>query len=725
MAVEQFKIQKQLLRAQFQPNTFNEKERTVDVIFATETMDVERYDYMNGNYFIEQLICTPETVDLSRINAGAPFLDNHISWGSVRQTLGKVVENSARFIGNKIGCTVQFSGRTDVAPVMQDVKDGILTNISMGYDVQIFERQAYIDGETPVYKAIRWTPIEVTLVIIPADIDAGVNRSKEELAADEKTARVRNIDVVEAKEIGAGTGTRSTEPPKNSPNRNNPNPENMELTPLQLRAKAVGLPITATEADIAAEERKMALIRKAILLGLPNTATEAEVETAERAAKEKSDKSAAEKATTEEHTRTTEITKMVRTHKLPVEFSDKLIADKTSLDNARKLVMDELAKGTPQINGQVTITGDDEQQKMRKGIAASLIMRSGAIPTAKLEKDEVELAGKFRNLTLLDLSKDALKRAAIDYSGMDKMEIALRALTSHSSDFPVLLAGTNRRVLLMAYATAPDKWSTFCKKGSVSDFRVWQRLRPGSIARLDPLLEGEEYRAKKMPDAVSAGVSVDTFGNFITLTRQMIINDDLGGFLDSAANLGRAGKRSIEVDVFAYLTQNGGQGPLMADGQYLFSAAHANFINAVAVPSMATYDSIRQTFAKQQDAEKNEYLDLEAAILITPVELKGLADSINKSLFDPDAANKLQKPNIVQNMFTNVVGTPRLASPGYYAFADPAVMPTIEVTFLDGVEEPYMESHIPFKQDGIQWKVRMDYGVDAVETKGGIFIKNA
>lgn len=722
MAQQQFKIEKQLVRATFQPASFNDKDHTVDVVFATETLDVQRYDYMNGTYFIEQLVCDQESVMLDRLNAGAPFLDNHISYGSVRQSLGKVVNGSTRFMAGKLGCTIQFSGRADVAPVMQDVKDGILENISVGYDVLTYERQPTIDGETPIYRAIQWQPYEVSLVMIPADIDAGVGRSKEEIEAHEKDARVKNIEVIDGKDV-TGPGKRSAEPPKNSPKPNN---QNMELS---ARALAVGLPATASLVEVEAAERKAELIRKAISFGLPNTSTAAEVEAAERSAKEKNDKDAAEKATTEEHTRNTEITKMVRTHKLPVEFGDKLITDKVSLHDARAKVMDELATRQAagpvgQIDGNVSITGDDEQQKMRKGISASLLVRSGAIPAAKLEKDEQELYRKYSQLTLLDLAKESLKRANISFEGLSKTEIAGRALTSNTSDFPVLLAGTNRRILLSAYQAAPDKWSMFCKKGSVSDFRVWQRLRPGSIARLDVLLEGEEYRNKKLPDAVSAGVSVGTMGNYITLTRQMIVNDDLGGFTDIAAALGRAAKRSIEIDVFAYLTQNNGQGPAMNDTNFLFHATHNNLLTGANAPSMATYDLIRQTFAKQQDAEKNEYLDLEAAILLTPIELKGLADSINKSLYDPDAANKLQKPNIVQNMFTNVIGTPRLASPGYYAFADPSVMPTLEVTFLDGVEEPYMESHIPFNQDGIQWKVRMDYGVAAVETRGAVFIKN-
>lgn len=723
MAKQILKLEKQLVRAAFDASSFNKENRTVDVVFATETTDVLRYDYYNGVTFIEKLIISADTVRLDRINSGAPYLDNHNAYGSVANSLGKVVEGSAKIDKGVLRCTLQFSSRAEVAPIMQDVADGILPNISVGYNVYSYERQAVIDDETPQYNAIDWEPYEVSSVMIPADINAGVGRKADRSFKGKNEAQARETEIEVTDAEGVETGTRSGETDnKQTQNHQKTN----QMKDLEKRALAVGLPTTATEAEVVAEERKLAVTRRAVKLGLDPSAKEADVDAAERDLKKKRSEEKIAEGVDAEFTRGTEITKMVRTHNLSTEFGDKLIADKVPIEEARKRVMDEIAKGDPKINGaNIHVTGKDEGEKNRSALSSSMILRSGALDAKLLTKEEVELAKKYRHHSLMDIAKDCLDRAKIDYRGLDKMEIAQRSMTSSTSDFPVLLDGTNRRILLAAYAATPDKWRDFCSVGSVSDFRVWKRLRPGSFSRLDALLENEEYKNKKIPDAVSEGVSVDTFGNTINVTRKMIVNDDLKAFTALAAGLGRAAKRSIEIDVFAYLLQNGGLGPVMADSLHLFDAGHGNLITGVNVPSMASFDAIRTNMASQQDAQNNEYLDYEPSILITPIALRGLADSINGSLYDPDAANKLQKPNIVKNMFSKITGTPRLTGSGYYAFADPAVNPVLEVTFLDGVEEPYMESYIPFKTDGIEWKVRMDYGIDAIETRGATLVTNA
>jgi hypothetical protein len=721
MAKEILKLRKGLIRAQFDVSTFNEKERTVDVTFATETLDVQRYDWRACVMFIEQLVCDADSMRLDRLNASAPFLDNHISWGSVRDGLGKVVPGSVKVAGKKGRCTVQFSAREAVKDVMQDVKDGILENISVGYNVYAYERQPYVDGETPIYRAIDWEPYEVSLVNIPADIGAGVNRSIDQVKGKEDDAREFEVEITDAS--GIQTGNRSGNP-QNQPKTNNLKTQNMK--DLEKRALAVGLPATATEAEVIAEERKAELIRRAIAVGLLPEAKEADIVEAERKLKEKTEGDVTQKAEEAAHARYTEITKLVRTHKMTQEFGDELIADKNiTIDAARKKIMDKLAEGDAGINGGVQVVGSDEMEKLRTGIQASIILRSGAIDAKLLTKEEIALGAQFRHHSLLDLAKESLTRAKIDYKGLDKMEIAKRAITSHSSDFPVLLEGTNRRVLLASYAAAPDKWREFCAIGSVGDFREYKRVRPGAFTILDEILENEEYKNKEIPDGVSNGVSVKTFGNTINVSRKMIVNDDLGAFVNLAAGLGRAAKRSIEVAVFKFLLQNGGYGPTMKDSLPLFDAAHNNIVTGAGI-TMAQFDKIRIAIGSFMDEQEEDYLDLEAAIWLGPLSLRGTADSINGSEFDPDANTKLNKPNIVRNMFKKTIGTPRL--PGSlitYAFADPSVHPVIEVSFLDGIEAPYMESHVPFNVDGIQWKVRMDYGIDAVETRGAILSTGA
>ena len=95
----------------------------------------------------------------------------------------------------------------------------------------------------------------------------------------------------------------------------------------------------------------------------------------------------------------------------------------------------------------------------------------------------------------------------------------------------MLLESTMHKALQAAYAVAPDTWSRWCVTGTVSDFREHSRYRVGSIGNLDKLTEAGEFKNKKIPDGEKATITAGTKGNTINLTRQAIINDDLGAFL--------------------------------------------------------------------------------------------------------------------------------------------------------------------------------------------------
>jgi phage head maturation protease len=170
-------------RALFDISSFNEAERTVDVVFATETTDVKRYDWNSDTMFIEQLVCSPEAVRMDRLNSGAPLLDNHNQYSGVRSVLG-VVEK-ATLKSNEGRATVRFSSREDVKPIMNDVKEGILRAISVGYRVYKYEKQPVIEGETPVYRAIDWEPTEISLAVVPADFKSGVRSERSDVETHE------------------------------------------------------------------------------------------------------------------------------------------------------------------------------------------------------------------------------------------------------------------------------------------------------------------------------------------------------------------------------------------------------------------------------------------------------------------------------------------------------------------------------------------------------------
>jgi hypothetical protein len=143
------------------PATFNAERRTVEVVWSTGA-GVLRRDFEGP--FEERLSMSPESVNLHELR-GAPVLNSHDRF-DVRQILG-VVENPT-VDGARGVATVRFSERPDVASIVRDVADGILSRVSVGYSVQEWQTAKDAKGNR-TKTATRWTPAEISFTAIGAD----------------------------------------------------------------------------------------------------------------------------------------------------------------------------------------------------------------------------------------------------------------------------------------------------------------------------------------------------------------------------------------------------------------------------------------------------------------------------------------------------------------------------------------------------------------------------
>ena len=112
--------------ATFTPSSYDAAKRTIGVVWSTGA-PVARQDFEGP--FTERLDMTPDAVDLSQLR-GAPVLNSHDRF-DVRSILG-VVENPA--VENGRGtATVRFSDRPEIAGIVRDIEQGIISRVSVGY----------------------------------------------------------------------------------------------------------------------------------------------------------------------------------------------------------------------------------------------------------------------------------------------------------------------------------------------------------------------------------------------------------------------------------------------------------------------------------------------------------------------------------------------------------------------------------------------------------------
>jgi len=141
----------------------DEESRSLEISFSSEA-PVER------NWGVETLRHTPESVNTEFLNSGqAPLLADHnpedqigvVEVATIEEGRGKAV--------------VRFGKGVKAQEWLQDVKDGIRTNISVGYRIDEMEQGESRDGMDS-YLATRWTPMEISVVSIPADSSVGFGR---------------------------------------------------------------------------------------------------------------------------------------------------------------------------------------------------------------------------------------------------------------------------------------------------------------------------------------------------------------------------------------------------------------------------------------------------------------------------------------------------------------------------------------------------------------------
>lgn len=161
--------------ATIRADTFNETDNTVEIVWTTGArgtrMDWRRYELVE-----EELSTDAAHVRLDRINNGGPVLNSHRSYDLSSQ-LGVVVDGTARMSGGEGVATVRFSRRADIAPIIQDIRDQVIRNISVGYRVHEYEITER-EGERPLYRAVDWEPYEISFVTVPFDAGAQTRSSE-------------------------------------------------------------------------------------------------------------------------------------------------------------------------------------------------------------------------------------------------------------------------------------------------------------------------------------------------------------------------------------------------------------------------------------------------------------------------------------------------------------------------------------------------------------------
>ncbi|MFN3614850.1 MAG: prohead protease/major capsid protein fusion protein [Rubrimonas sp.] len=528
---------------------------------------------------------------------------HHSEGTSGGQVMGTV--RSAAVDGKRGTAVIQFSARSEVEPVWQDVLAGILRHVSVGYSVEDWAETT--ENGARVLTAVRWTPHEISLVPTPADPGAHIRMETEM------------------------TDTTINGAPPEAQNE--------------------------TRAATNAEIRSIARIA-----GLDQSWIDAQIDGG-------ADPDIARRAAFEALASRSAPT--IRTEQVRVEMGD----------------------------------SQDEPALRARQMGEALYARIN--PRHELS----EPARRYAYSTPVDMAKELLILRGESTMALSPASLVTRALHT-TSDFPIILGDTVGRVLRDAYQAAPSGIRRLGRQTTARDFRAVNKIMLGEAPLLEKLNEHGEIKAGTMAEAREA-YKVETWARKIGITRQVLVNDDLGAFSDLARRMGQAAAETEARILVTLLEAGSGNGPTMSDGKTLFHADHGNKAGTGAAISDATLSAARLALRTQKGIE-DRTIRVTPRNLLVPPALETKAEKWLASIAPATAADV--------NPFSgslSLVIEPRLSSATrWYVTADPGEIDGLEFAYLSGAEGPQVESRSGWDVDGVEIRVILDFGAGFIDHRG-------
>ncbi len=399
-----------------------------------------------------------------------------------------------------------------------------------------------------------------------------------------------------------------------------------------------------------------------------------------------------------------EIRAIAETAGLTRTWADEQIDAEATADAARTAAFEAMRTRSAKTNtrsSRAIITVDHTDP-------AELATRAGEAQYARSHPDHElsEAARPFAAMSTVDLARDCLRRANIGHTGMTADTVITRALHT-TSDFSLILGDTVGRELRRAYQAAPSGVKMLARQTTARDFRAKRALQFDEGPELKKVDEGGEFKHGTIGESGET-YSVETFGRIFSISRQALINDDLGAFTQIPAKLGNAASAFEAAQIVAKLIEN----PAMSDGNAVFHAGHGNLAAAGAALSLTTLSAAR-TAMRRQKGLGGQPIDAKPYAVVVPPELETLAEQLLTEI----AATNTDDVNPFGKLTLAV--EPRLTKETtWYVAADPATIDGLEYAYLEGAPGPQVETRQGFEVDGVQMKVRLDFGCGWTDWRG-------
>lgn len=309
-------------------------------------------------------------------------------------------------------------------------------------------------------------------------------------------------------------------------------------------------------------------------------------------------------------------------------------------------------------------------------------------------------ARQFAGLSVPEIARTLLaERQSVQ--GLSASEVVVRSLGGlHSAgDFSLALQDFTRRVLADGYTAPASGIKQIASQSTAKDFRAKSTVKLSGFSAIEKVNEHGEFKRGTFEEG-SESYRIFTYGKIFSITRQSLVNDDLSAFAKTAQRMGQS-SLEFEAQSLADLLMSN---PTMEDGTALFHASHKNLGTAAAL-SVDSLSAARLAM-RHQTGLAGELISVTPSYLLVPAQLETQAEKVLAEI----AASKTSDVNPFAGKLELVV-EPRLKSAtGWYVAASPNQETGIEYSYLEGAPGPQIDSRVGFDVDGMETRVRLDFG---------------
>ena len=342
----------------------------------------------------------------------------------------------------------------------------------------------------------------------------------------------------------------------------------------------------------------------------------------------------------------------------------------------------------------------DERTTRRNGMTDALVAQMQG------KRDVTGPAAAYMGMSIIEMAAASVGHRGAIRSWGEKEQVLMQAMHT-TSDFPAIFENALNKQLQEKYQLAAPTYRQISRKRNFKDFRPMPLVRTGDFPTLKPISEAGEIKWGTFGEGREQAL-ISSYGVGVTISRQMMINDELGAIDEVLSNYGMTVALFEERTFYAFALA-----AVMADGNTIFHASHGNLASGGAASAIntAAVSAGRAAMRKQKSIDGNT-LNIVPNILLVGPDKETEAEMFVAQI-TPTATTDV---NPFSGRLTPVV-TAEISGNAWYLLS--SANPCWIHGYLEGAEAPRLRTDEPFGRQGFSMTLEHDFGLGAADYRGG------